>query len=178
MKKTVKKIGAILMTLIMAVQVFPITAYAAPLSGEEVICTFTNEDVLHAAQVAYEKGYISEAEMSTVRSIFSARFGVNGENKVVLVSSGSYWYIYDYYLNSFVWAMVVALGGVAVAPLLTLIPGLSEGAATVIANLVGTAGATILGTDKGVIIRIRMVDTSLGIGAPQYTNEFVSIREQ
>lgn len=178
MKKQLKKVSAWIMALVIALQFMPMTTYAAPLSDEEVVYTFTNEDVLYAAQRAYENGDLTEEQMTTVWRLLSTRLGIQGENKVVVVGYTATTYTYDYYLNNVTWSIVLALGGSAAAALLGLIPGIPSLVVDIIIAAGGAATGTILSAERGVIITVRMVDISLGIGAPQYVYEYVGIREQ
>lgn len=178
MRKQLKKMSAWVMVLIIAFQIIPMKVYAAPSPSEEVVCTFTNEDLLYAAEKAYENGDLTDEQMNTVWRTLSTRLGVKGENKIVVVSYNSTSYLYDYYLNNVTWSLVVSLGSGAAGVLLSMIPGITAGAAAIIGAAVGGVGGTMLSAENGVIIRIRMVDISLGIGDPQYVYEFVSIREQ
>lgn len=125
------------MALVIALQFIPITSYAAPLPNEDVVCTFTNEDVLYAAQRAYENGDLTDEQMNTIWRLLSTCLGVKGENKVVIVSSDATSGLYDYYLNNVVWSIVVSFGTGAASALLALIPEMSAGAAAIIGSVVG-----------------------------------------
>jgi len=84
----------------------------------------------------------------------------------------------DYYLNNIVWAAVVAVGGTAVGAIIGAIPGISPALAAVLGSVAGGVGSALTGAENGVIIRIKSIDISAGIGVPQYMYRFVSIREQ
>ena len=174
MKRTLKKFFALIMTFALSFQIFSVSAYAAPSSDEVVAFSFTNEDFLNAAKQAYSNGDLSEEDFDTILSMFSARLGVKGENKVVQISSDTY----DYYLNNIVWAAVVAVGGTAVGAIIGAIPGISPALAAVLGSVAGGVGSALTGAENGVIIRIKSIDISAGIGVPQYMYRFVSIREQ
>lgn len=174
MKKALTKICALIMTIALSFQILSVSVYAAPVSNETVVVTFTTEDVVDAAKAAYANGDLSKEDLNTVLSIAYSRLGIKGENKIVQVSSDTF----DYYLNSLVWSIVTTLGTGAVGALLAYIPGLSAGVAGFIGTLVGGVSGSILSAENGVIIRVQMIDTSVGSATPNYVYRLISIREQ
>lgn len=172
MKGVLKRIGALVLIMVLSIQLMPMSAFAA--SGDDVTLVFTNEDFLNAAKTAYENGDITEQDYKNVLSAIVARIGIKGENKIVAVGTN----LCDYYINSLLWTTIVTLGTGAVGAIIGAIPGLPAAAAAIIASVAGGVGAGLLSAENGVIIRIRMNDISGGVGAPRYNYEFVSIREQ
>lgn len=175
MKKT-KKMCALVMILAVSFQLFSLPVYASPLSADSnmVICTFSNADFLNATEIAYSNGAISKQDYDTVLHTLHARIGIKGENKIVHVSGN----LYDYYINNILWNTITTLGIGAVSAIIGAIPGVSAAVASIIAGVVGSVGGTLLSAERGVIIRVRHIDISGGIGAPRYNYEFISIREQ
>lgn len=107
---------------------------------------------------------------------------VKGENKIVPVNEN----LYDYYINNVLWSGITILGAAAaggvIGAVISTVPGISataaRTAASVVGSLAGGVGGALLSAERGVIIRVRQIDISGGIGALRYNYEFVSIGEQ
>lgn len=162
------------LTLVFALATPVLAAETKFIGDEENVVFFTNEDFLRAAKSAYSAGLITEDDWNFVLTELSARIGVKGENKIVTVDDETI----DVYLNNVLWSTVVALGTGAVAAIIAAIPGLNAIVASVIASVVGGVSGTLLSAENGVIIRLRKIDISGGVGLPEYTYAVESISEQ
>lgn len=172
MRKVISICLSLALVFALATPVFAAETKTAGNEGNVVF--FTNEDFLNAARSAYSAGLITEDDWNFVLTELSARVGVKGENKIVTVDDETI----DVYLNNVLWSTVVALGTGASAAIIAAIPGLNAIAAAVIAAAVGGASESLLSAENGVIIRLRWVDISGGIGLPEYTYAVESISEQ
>lgn len=174
--KKFKKMCALITALAVSFQVLSLSVYASPSSADNSVITYTfsNDDFLNAAETAYNNGEISKQDYNTVLHALHARVGVKGENKIVHVSGN----LYDYYINNVLWNVITTLGTGAVGAIIGAIPGVSSAVAGIIIGVVGGVGGALLSAERGVIIRVRQIDISGGIGAPRYNYEFISIREQ
>ena len=90
--------------------------------------TFSNADVLKAAEDLYNQGLFTKEQYNIVFSAFTQRFGVKGENKVVHLGDG----LMDVYINNVTWSAMIGLGG-------------------------GAVGSAYLGAERGVILRMKQV---------------------
>ena len=91
--------------------------------------TFSNADVLKAAEDLYNQGLFTKEQYNIVFSAFTERFGVKGENKVVHLGDG----LMDVYVNNVTWSILIGLGGA------------------------GAGGSAYLGAERGVILRMKQV---------------------
>lgn len=75
-------------------------------------------------KIAYyiNEGKITKTEYSYIQSVFQARIGIKGVNKVVQVGENEY----EIYLNSLIPSAIVGIGGAAVGLVLSKIRGLSS----------------------------------------------------
>lgn len=115
--------------------------------------TFSNADVLKAAEDLYSKGLFTKEQYNIVFVAFTQRFGIKGENKVVHLGDG----LMDVYINNVTWSAMIGLGGGAAGLLLGAIPGLSAGWAAMIGAVGGAVGSEYLGAERGVIVRMKQV---------------------
>lgn len=163
-----KKICALITAFAVSFQTFslPVHASSAVADCNEVICAFSDSSFLIAAEAADRNGIID----------------VKGENKIVPVNEN----LYDYYINNVLWSGITILGAAAacgtIGAVISTVPGISatatRTATSVIGGITGGISGSLLSAERGVIIRIRYIDISCGIGAPRYNYEFVSIGEQ
>lgn len=163
-----KKICALITAFAVSFQIFslPVHASSAAADCNEVICAFSDSSFLIAAEAADRNGIID----------------VKGENKIVPVNEN----LYDYYINNVLWSGITILGAAAaggtIGAVISAVPGISataaRTAASVVGSLAGGVGGTLLSARRGVIIRVRLIDISCGVGTPRYNYEFISIQEQ
>lgn len=117
------------------------------------VYTFSNSDVLQAAENLYNQGLFTEEQYRIVFFAYAQRLGVKGVNKVVNLGNG----LTDVYINNVTWNAMVGLGGGAAGLLLGAIPGLNAGVAAMIGTVGGSVGSAYLGADRGVIVRMKQV---------------------
>ncbi|WP_449458534.1 hypothetical protein [Streptococcus suis] len=117
------------------------------------VYTFSNSDVLQAAENLYNQGLFTEEQYRIVFFAYAQRLGVKGVNKVVNLGNG----LTDVYINNVTWSAMVGLGGGAAGLLLGAIPGLNAGVAAMIGAVGGAAGSAYLGAERGVIVRMKQV---------------------
>lgn len=124
------------------------------------------------------EGKITKTEYSYIQSLFQARIGIKGVNKVVQVGENEY----EIYLNSLIPSAIVRIGGAAVGLVLSKIPGLS--------SVLNTAGGILLGgvatgiaegaldTSNGIIINYSQIPATDQYGSPTFHYRFNSVRDQ
>ena len=137
--------------------------------------TFSNADVLKAAEDLYNQGLFTKEQYNIVFSAVTQRFGVKGENKVVHLGDG----LMDVYVNNVTWSILIGLGGAGAGALLGAIPGLSAGWAAMIGTVAGAGGSAYLGAERGVILRMKQVyePPTEYSGSKSYPR-IIAIREQ
>lgn len=136
---------------------------------------FSNQDVLKAAEKLYNSGLFSKEQYQIVYAAYTQRFGIKGENKVVHLGDG----LMDVYINNVTWSALIGLGAAAAGLLISTIPGLNASAATFIAGVGGAVGNTYLGSENGVIARMKLVTEPATYYSGQKTYyKVISWREQ
>ena len=146
-----------------------------PVQVQQQVTTFSNQDVLIAAESLYNKGTFTKEQYQIVYSAYSQRLGVKGVNKVVNLGNG----MMDVYINNVTWSAMIGLGGGAAGLLLGAIPGLNAGVAAMIGTVGGAIGSTYFGADRGVIMRMKQVYIPpTSISGAKVINQVISYREQ
>lgn len=137
--------------------------------------TFSNADVLKAAENLYIQGLFTKEQYNIVSSAFTQRLGIKGQNKVVNLGNG----MTDVYINNVTWNAMIGLGGAGAGLLLGAIPGLSAGWAAVIGGVAGAAGSSYLDAERGVIVRMQQVYVPpTQYSGPKNYPRVIGIREQ